>query len=65
MGRASIALFLRTHDRGERVQRAMLARGFDGALPALEPLAFTARDGAFVATVLALLIGVRMLAVAP
>ena len=65
VGRASIALFLRTHDRGERVQRAMLARGFDGALPALEPLAFTARDGAFVAAVLALLIGVRTLAVAP
>jgi cobalt/nickel transport system permease protein len=62
IGRASIALFLRTHDRGERVQRAMVARGFDGRLPQLEPLAFAARDGAFIAAVLVALIPIRVLA---
>ena len=65
VGRASIALFLRTHDRGERVQRAMVARGFDGTMPQLERLAFAARDGAFIAAVLAVLIPIRVLAGAP
>ncbi len=29
------ALFIRSYERGERVYLAMLARGYDGAMPAL------------------------------
>ena len=32
---ASGALFVRSHERGERVHRAMLARGYDGTMPPL------------------------------
>ncbi len=52
VGRAATALFLRTFDRGERVHRAMLARGYRGAVPSLEVLRFTPTDAAVVALVL-------------
>lgn len=34
---AAGALFVRSYERGERVHDAMLARGFDGSLPDLDP----------------------------
>lgn len=62
LGRASAALFLRTHARGERVHLAMLARGFDGTLPQLTPLRLRRRDAAVVGGALALLLAVRVAA---
>ncbi|ADB52709.1 cobalt ECF transporter T component CbiQ [Conexibacter woesei] len=62
LGRASAALFLRTHARGERVYLAMVARGYAGAMPELEPLRLARRDVAAVGGVLALLVAVRVAA---
>jgi cobalt/nickel transport system permease protein len=61
-GHVAGALFLRAHARGERVHRAMLARGFSGALPHAEPLRATPADIAFAATLAALLLAVRLAA---
>jgi cobalt/nickel transport system permease protein len=36
LGLAAGALFIRSYERGERVHRAMLARGFTGTMPDLE-----------------------------
>jgi len=60
MGRMATAMFLRTYSRGERVYRAMLARGYDGTMPQLTPLAFTRADVVFVTGVLALLLSARI-----
>ena len=38
------ALFVRSYERGERVHSAMLARGFDGTMPDLEPDAADGRE---------------------
>lgn len=62
LGRAAGSLFVRTYSRGERIHVAMLARGFDGRMPHLDPLAFRRADAAFVAGVLAALLGLRILA---
>lgn len=45
-------LFIRAYERGERVHAAMLSRGFDGTLPATEPLRMTAPDLLAIATAL-------------
>lgn len=42
-------LLLRAFERAERIHRAMLARGFDGAVHSLRALRWSARDTAFVA----------------
>ena len=60
MGRMATAMFLRTYSRGERVYHAMLARGYNGAMPQLSPLAFGRADALFVAAVLALILSVRI-----
>jgi cobalt/nickel transport system permease protein len=60
MGRMATAMFLRTYSRGERVYHAMLARGYDGAMPQLSPLAFGRADALFVTGVLALILSVRI-----
>lgn len=62
IGRVVAALFLRTHARGERVYLAMLSRGYDGAMPRLQPLCFGPADWAFVTVILAVLVSVRVLA---
>jgi cobalt/nickel transport system permease protein len=59
-GRVAAALFLRAHGRGERVHRAMLARGFRGSVPDLLPLALRRADLTFVALVLAALVPLRV-----
>ncbi|WP_028059405.1 cobalt ECF transporter T component CbiQ [Candidatus Solirubrobacter pratensis] len=60
-GHVAGALFLRAHARGERVHRAMLARGFSGGLPR-ESRALGAADVAFAATIAAVLLAVRIAA---
>ncbi len=55
-GNLAGALLVRAHDRGERVNAAMLSRGFDGTLPTNRELRFTAGDAAIVSmSVLAVL----------
>ena len=44
IARSGGALFIRAYERGERVHLAMLARGYDGRLPALSDVPATARD---------------------
>lgn len=60
IGRVAGALFLRAHARGERVHLAMLARGYGGAVPRLDGLAFGRADAAFVALVLLALVPLRI-----
>jgi cobalt/nickel transport system permease protein len=60
LGRVATAMFLRTYGRGERVYLAMLARGYDGRMPELEPLRLRAADVAFVALVLTALLPLRV-----
>jgi cobalt/nickel transport system permease protein len=62
LGRVAGALFLRTHARGERVYLAMLARGYSGTMPRLEPLAWRRADVAFVTLVLVVPTSVWVLA---
>ncbi len=38
------ALFVRSYERGERVHAAMLARGFSGTMPDLDPTRSTRRE---------------------
>ncbi|MCY3020729.1 MAG: cobalt ECF transporter T component CbiQ [Planctomycetota bacterium] len=44
IGQMIAMLFLRSYERAERVYLAMLARGFDGSLPAEKPGTLAARD---------------------
>jgi cobalt/nickel transport system permease protein len=60
LGRVVAALFLRSYGRGERVYLAMLARGYEGAMPQLEALAFRRADALFVSVVAGSLLLVRL-----
>lgn len=60
LGRLAAALFLRTYGRAERVHRAMLARGYAGAIPAARPLALARADVLFVAAVLLAVLPLRL-----
>lgn len=62
MGRVASSLFLRTHARGERVYLAMLARGYRGRMPQLDPLSFGRAEVAFVAIVVLALLPLRVVA---
>jgi cobalt/nickel transport system permease protein len=62
IGRVVTALFLRSYDRGERVYLAMLARGYQGAMPRLSALALRRVDVLFVAGLAAALLSVRVAA---
>lgn len=65
LGRVVAALLLRSYARGERVYLAMVARGYGGAVPQLDRLAFRWADAAFLGA-LALLVPLRVaLGVAP
>jgi cobalt/nickel transport system permease protein len=61
VGRVATALFLRTHARGERVYLAMLSRGYDGRVPALDTLRFGADDTVFVACVAGVVLPLRII----
>lgn len=54
-------LFLRTLDRAERIHGAMLARGFQGEVPALHERHLTREDWAFLALVGGAALGWRLL----
>lgn len=60
IGRATTAMFLRTYARGERVHRAMLARGYVGSIPQLDPLVLGRRDFAFAGAIVLSLLTVRV-----
>lgn len=60
LGRAATAMFLRTYARGERVHRAMLARGYTGAMPQLEALALQRRDVLFAVALVGTLLTLRI-----
>ena len=62
LGRLATAMFLRTYSRGERVYRAMLARGYDGQMPQLRPLVLRRADVIFVVVVLVALVPLRVTA---
>lgn len=62
LGRLAAALFLRTYGRGERVHRAMLARGYAGEMPTARPLVLARADVLFVVAILAGLLPLRLLA---
>jgi cobalt/nickel transport system permease protein len=62
LGRMATAMFLRTYSRGERVYHAMLARGYEGRMPYLTPLALRRADTLFVLGVLAALVPLRVAA---
>jgi cobalt/nickel transport system permease protein len=49
LARSIGTLFIRAYERGERVHRSMLARGYDGRLPATGVPAATAADWAYAA----------------
>ena len=60
LGRITGAFLLRAHARGERVHRAMLARGYTGTMPHPEPLRLTRVDVAFVACAVGPLLALRV-----
>jgi cobalt/nickel transport system permease protein len=60
IGRVATALFLRTYERAERVHLAMLARGWQQAMPRLDVLTFGRADAVFLAA-LAALVPLRVL----
>lgn len=60
LGRAATAMFLRTYARGERVHRAMLARGYSGSMPQLDQLVLGRRDVLFAGVIVSSLLAVRI-----
>ena len=62
LGRMTTSLFLRSYARGERVYLAMLARGYSGQMPRLEPLRFARADAVFVGLVVVALVPLRAVA---
>lgn len=61
-GRLAAALFLRSVARGERVQQAMAARGYQGTMPRTAVLRLVRADAVFVALVVAVLAPLRVVA---
>ena len=62
IGRVATALFLRTYERAERVHLAMLARGWNQAMPRLDVLVFRRTDALFLAALGSSLVLVRVMA---
>ena len=60
LGRIAGVFLLRAHARGERVHRAMLARGYTGTMADAEPLRLTRVDVTFVACVVGPLLALRI-----
>ncbi len=61
LGRMASALFLRTFSRGERIYLAMLARGYSGRMPRLDPLRLARADAVFVGLILLTLLPLRVI----
>jgi len=62
IGRVATALFLRAYERAERVHLAMVARGFNQAMPRLDALAFRRADALFLGALATTLLTARGLA---
>lgn len=62
IGRVATALFLRTYERAERVHLAMLARGWNHAMPRLDVLIFRRTDALFLGALATVLLSVRVVA---
>jgi cobalt/nickel transport system permease protein len=62
IGRVATALFLRTYERAERVHLAMLARGWNQAMPRLDVLTFRRTDALFLGALATTLLTTRVLA---
>jgi len=60
LGKLAAGLFLRAHARAERVHVAMLARGYDGTMPAPAPLSPGPADAIFVVALLAAAVPLRV-----
>jgi cobalt/nickel transport system permease protein len=60
IGRVATALFLRTYERAERVHLAMLARGWNQAMPRMDVLVFRRTDALFLALLGSVLLSVRV-----
>jgi cobalt/nickel transport system permease protein len=60
LGRVAASSFVRTYERGERVHRAMLARGYRGELPELEPPVLRLADVVVVAGLAGSLLALRI-----
>jgi cobalt/nickel transport system permease protein len=56
---AAGVLFVRSWTRAQAIHRAMLARGFDGKIPAFQPRKFQFADGLFVAGAAVAITGLR------
>jgi len=56
---AAGVLFARAHNRAQAIHRAMVARGFEGRMPALRQLPFRMPDAVFAAGTLAVAVAVR------
>lgn len=63
VGHMIASLFLRSHERGERVYQAMMARGFDGTFPRWSDTRMHAADYFFVSTVALIAVGARVVAI--
>ena len=61
LGRMATALFLRSYSRGERVYLAMMARGYSGQMPRLDPLRLARADAVFVGLIVLALVPLRAL----
>ena len=61
LGRMTTALFLRTFARGERIYLAMLARGYSGQMPRLDPLRLVRADAVFVSLIVLTLLPLRVI----
>ncbi len=61
LGRMTTALFLRTFSRGERIYLAMLARGYSGRMPRLDPLRLARADAVFVGLIVLVLLPLRVI----
>ncbi len=60
---AAGVLFARAHARAQAIHRAMVARGFDGRMPAFRHVPFRIADGIFVAVSVSLVVAARVLLV--
>jgi cobalt/nickel transport system permease protein len=61
LGHMLSALFLRSYSRGERVYVAMLSRGYEGTVRVLGGSRFGAADGAFLVTLLGVVVVIRVI----
>jgi cobalt/nickel transport system permease protein len=62
VGRMAGSLFVRSYERAERIYGAMRLRGYDGRLPAAQPLRFRPVDALALLALVPILAAVRLFA---